>query len=348
MTASQASLRIADLQLIAADVHRLALGDVSLDADLRAYSRWRCGGRGALVVAPRNVPSVARLLAYFHANAIPWAVVGHGSNLFFDDAGVCVPLVHVSNQLGAVRIDGETVHAEAGAWAPGVALSAMRAGLEGLEHIVGIPGTFGGLVLMNGGSLRRSVGDQIVEVEIAEQDGELRRLRAEDCGFAYRRSTLQGRACIVLGATLRLARGDRADMRRRMLDIMASRRRRFPRHLPNCGSVFVSDPALYASIGPPGAAIELGGLKGMRCGEAMVSTKHANFIVNLGDATAADILSLIKRVRDMVAARTGHRMRCEVRFMRGDGEVREAHDWLDDPAWCDSRSTPLREGALDA
>jgi UDP-N-acetylmuramate dehydrogenase len=132
-------------------------------------------------------------------------------------------------------------------------------------------------------------------------------------------------------------------MRRRMIEIMASRRRRFPRDLPNCGSVFVSDPALYATFGPPGAVIESTGLKGARRGDAMVSCQHANFIVNLGHANSTDILALIQRVRDTVAARTGHRMRCEVRFMNSDGEVREVHDWLEDLSWHGTRAAPPAE-----
>lgn len=320
------------LHALADDVRALGVGDVRTDADLRGYSRWRCGGRAALIVAPDSLANAARLLAFFHERNAPWAVVGEGSNLFFDDAGVTIPLIHIGPKLSTVRITGGRVHAEAGAWAPGVALKAMRAGLSGIEHTIGIPGTFGGLVLMNGGSLRQGVGDAIVEVEIAERDGTVRNLSRAACGFGYRQSALQDSGAIVLGATLRLKLADRAAMRAHMLDIMTSRRRRFPRTLPNCGSVFVSDPALYASFGPPGAAIELSDLKGARIGDAMVSPRHANFIVNLGAARSADILALIRHVRDTVAVRTGHRMRCEVRFMNRGGQVREAHEWLDSPS----------------
>lgn len=318
---------------IAADISRLARADVRLDADLRMYSRWRCGGRAELVIVPHDKESVARVLAYFHLRGIPWAVIGEGSNLFFDDAGVRVPLIQIGAKLGSVRIDGHRLYAEAGAWAPMVALTAMRAGLGGIEHTIGIPGTFGGLVLMNGGSLRQGIGNRVTDVQIAEPDGAMRSISRHACGFAYRRSTLQDRGAIVLGACLELSARERAPMRRRMLEIMASRRRRFPRDLPNCGSVFVSDPSLYASFGPPGAVIELAGLKGAQIGDAMVSTRHANFIVNLGRARSADIIALIAHVRAAVAARTGRLMRCEVRFMSADGDVREVHDWLDDPLW---------------
>jgi UDP-N-acetylmuramate dehydrogenase len=344
MTALRSPRPADDARLIAADILRLALGEVRLNEDLRAYSRWRTGGPAALVVEPHDAESVAGLLSYFYQRGVPWAVIGEGSNLFFDDAGVRIPLIQIGAKLGRIRIDDNFVRAEAGAWAPAVALKAMRAGLGGIEHTIGIPGTFGGLVLMNGGSMRQGIGERITEVEVAESDGAVRRISAHACGFAYRRSTLQNRGAIVLGATLELRARERAPMRRRMMDIMASRRRRFPRDLPNCGSVFVSDPTLYATFGPPGAAIEVCGLKGARAGDAMVSPRHANFIVNLGRARSGDILALIQRVRDTVAARTGHHMRCEVRFMNAEGEVREVHDWLDDLAWHSTRTAEAANG----
>lgn len=322
------TVRAAHAHAIAADLRRLALGEVRTDANLRNYSSWRCGGRADLLVAPRSAADVSRLLSYFRKRAIPWAVVGGGSNLFFHDAGVRIPLVHIDAHMGAVQIDGDRLHAQAGAWAPGVALAAMRAGLGGIEHTIGIPGSFGGLVLMNGGSLRQGVGANVMEVEVVDSDGRHRSLSRKACGFRYRRSTLQERKSVVVGATLQLEPRERAPMRVRMLEIMASRRRRFPRDLPNCGSVFVSDPALFASFGPPGAVIEECGLKGARIGDAIVSPDHANFIVNAGEARAVDIIALIAHVRETVAERTGHSMRCEVRFMNVDGEVREVHEWF--------------------
>jgi len=315
---------------IAADLCRLDVGEVRTGVDLRLYSQWRCGGPADLLVAPRNASEVAHLLSYFHERSIPWAVIGGGSNLFFHDHGVRVPLIHIGRPLGEIRVSGDRdrLHAEAGAWAPRVALTAMRAGLGGIEHTIGIPGAFGGLVLMNGGSLRQGVGENVLTVDIVDADGQRRHLNRKQCGFAYRRSQLQGRKCVVVGATLQLKPRDPALMRRRMIEIMASRRKRFPRDMPNCGSVFVSDPALFASFGPPGAVIESCGLKGARVGDAMVSSRHANFIVNLGAARAEDIMALIAHVREAVAARTGRHMRCEVRFMNCDGEVREAHEWF--------------------
>lgn len=317
-----------ELNAVVADLTRLNAGEVETNVDLRRRSRWRCGGRAALVVTPDSKDGVSQLLAYFHRRGLRWAVIGGGSNLFFADDGVRAPLVCIGPRLAGVSIEDTRVRAEAGVAVPWLALQVMRAGLSGIEHTVGIPGTLGGLVIMNGGSLRRGIGEHVVNVEVVAAEGARRLIAHRDCAFAYRRSALQAAGCIVVETELTLDPGERAAMRRAMLEIMMSRRRRFPRGWPNCGSVFVSDPALYANFGAPGAVIEQCGLKGARVGDAIVSPKHANFIVNAGAARAADILALIARVRAEVFARTGHLMRCEVRFMDANGIVREAHECI--------------------
>ena len=315
---------------LARDLRAMALGAVEEQVALRAYSRWRCGGIADLIITPNSLPNLQRVLAFFHKVGSPWAVVGGGSNILFDDAGVRAPIIHIGKALSAIDVRENAMRVEAGAWTPAVARRAQRFGLTGLEHAIGIPGAFGGLVLMNGGSLRQGVGAVVLSVDVIAPNGDMRAWTHAQCAFAYRRSALQETRCVIASATLQLTHGDRADMRRRMITIMADRRAKFPKNLPNCGSVFVSDPALYANFGAPGAVIERCGFKGAREGGAQVSPKHANFIVNAGDATAADIMRLIARVRAGVHAQTGRHMRCEVRFMNELGEVREVHEWLEE------------------
>jgi UDP-N-acetylmuramate dehydrogenase len=133
----------------------------------------------------------------------------------------------------------------------------------------------------------------------------------------------------ITGVELELAPGDPGAIRREMLGILAARRKKFPKNLPNCGSTFLSDPAMYATVGPPGRAIEAAGLKGAAIGGAQVSTLHANFIVNRGGATSDEVLALIAHVRETVFARTGYRMDCEARFVTETGEERPAHEFTD-------------------
>ena len=197
---------------------------------------------------------------------------------------------------------------------------------QGCEHAIGIPGTLGGLVVMNGGTNRRGIGEQLTEATIVTQEGSLKTYSAQDCNFAYRSSIFQTIKCILVEASFRYERGDAWALRSQMIATLQTRNRKFPRKAPNCGSTFLSDPALYETVGPPGKAIEEAGLKGTTYGGAMISPLHANFIINTGRATSHDVLSLIAKVREAVYERTGHHMNCEVRHLRPNGEMAPAHE----------------------
>lgn len=296
------------------------------DVDLRALSWWRIGGRARLVVTPRRAAEVQRCLAALAGMNVPVLVIGDGSNLLFDDEGFGGVIVRIGRMLGETRIEGQVVTAQAGVWVPCLARSVAKAGLTGIEHIAGIPGTLGGLVVMNGGSQRKSIGSHLVEVTGVTRAGEAFRRAQAECAFRYRGSLLQDEGLIILEAKFKLESGDPHAIRREILAILVERRRKFPRKLPQCGSVFLSDPAMYERVGPPGSAIERVGLKGRRIGDAQISPLHANFFVNLGAATSADMLRLIQLARETVHAATGFLMNCEVRHVSPDGRVRPAHD----------------------
>lgn len=323
--AAGGGLRTPDSGTIAA-LERWCPGGVRTSVPLATLSRWRIGGPADCVVAPSGGEECRLVLDHCRAHAIRTIVVGHGSNLLFDDAGLRGVVVHIGQRMARVEIEGTLVWSQAGAWVPSLARRIGAAGLTGAEHLVGIPGTLGGLVCMNGGSLRRSVGEHVEEVTCVMPDGRLETFPREACGFAYRRSRFQTGGVLVVECRLRFPRGDSGQSRRRMLEIMASRRRRFPLRLPNCGSVFVSDPAMYETVGPPGAAIERCGLKGLRMGGAEISPLHGNFIVNLGGASSRDVLGLVHTIRNRVREETGFWMDCEVRHVDPDGVMRPAHE----------------------
>ncbi|WP_438852777.1 UDP-N-acetylmuramate dehydrogenase [Brevundimonas nasdae] len=296
------------------------------DADLRQYGRWRTGGRARLVVEPGSVGGVRATLAYLAGTDLPRLVVGDGSNILFDDRGFDGVLVRIGPRLSALRLNAPYVTAEAGIWVPRFVRLLGQRGLKGLEHAIGIPGTLGGLVMMNGGSRRQGVGSSTVEVRGCDMNGVPFARSQADCAFRYRGSTLQDDGLIVLEADFRFETAEPGPMRRDMISIMVERRRKFPKSQPNCGSVFLSDPRMYKVVGPPGAAIERAGLKGRRIGGAQSSPLHANFIVNLGDARSADILSLIHLIRTTVHDQTGFWMDAEVRHIAPNGTVRPAHE----------------------
>jgi UDP-N-acetylmuramate dehydrogenase len=299
---------------------------VQLDADLRRLNRWQVGGLADAVVTPQSAEAIGRVLGLVAEFNLPNIVLGDGSNVLFDDRGFRGVIIHITRAVSRCRINGQCVTVEAGAWVPSWIRGLGGRGLGGIEHAIGIPGTVGGLVMMNGGSLRMNIGQNIVRVRGYNKLGIPFERSADDCKFRYRGSTLQDDNLVVTEVDFALSKTSPSAFRQRALEILSSRRRKFPKRWPNCGSVFLSDPAMYELIGPPGLAIEKVGLKGRRIGGAQISPQHANFIVNLGQARTNDILQLIYEARSAVQEKTGFSMLAEVRYVSPDGMICPAHE----------------------
>lgn len=323
-------------------LEQLAARDVGawvFDAPLAEHNSWRIGGPADLLVEPSNSEQVAEVVRFARKNSLPLVVIGQGTNLLFDDAGLRGIVLKLGNRFSRVEIDNTRIIADGGAWVPGLARRAMRAGLAGIEHTIGIPGTIGGLVLMNGGSQRKGIGDNVRRVWIVTREGELVERDRAACAFAYRSSALQGTGAVVVRVEIECERGRPAEIRRMMLADLRERRRKFPRKIPNCGSVFLSTSAMHATVGPPGKVIEEAGLKGTRIGQAEVSPLHANFIVNRGGASSDDVLALIAHIRREVREQIDFDLNCEVRYVSPSGEIMPAH------RACCERLSRARSGA---
>lgn len=303
------------------------VGAVRTDVLLSGLGSWRIGGPADWLVQPDTPEQLAVLLQRLKQLGLPWVMIGQGTNLLFDDTGLRGAAVQLGPGFARCRIDGDRICAGAALWVPALARCAQKHGLAGFEHIIGIPGSLGGLLVMNGGSNRRAIGEQVETLSLVDFEGRPRQVAAAECDFDYRTSNLAGQG-LVFEACLRGTPAAPAAIRRAMLaDLRA--RRRFPRKQPNCGSVFLSSSEMHAEVGPPGLLIEQAGLKGARIGGAMVSPRHANFIVNAGGASCRDVLSLIALVRSEVERRTGYLMACEVRYVAPDGRMMPAHLALD-------------------
>ncbi len=292
-----------------------------IDEPLSKHGTWRIGGPADVLVEPTSWEQARALWQSTRQEGIPTVVIGKGSNLLFDDAGVRGIVIKIGPKLASLTIEGTTVRASGGISASRLARATGLAGLSGLEHIVGIPGTLGGLVLMNGGSLRKGIADSIIEVKTLDRQGNWRLYHCDECQFRYRHSRFQGRGEIVMGVTMELIPGRRDSIMAEMLAILRERREKLPLTWPNCGSVFKSDPQTYGTHGPPGRVIEGLGLKGTAVGDAIISDKHANFIINRGNATARDVITLIALIRQRAAERFGIHMECEVQFVDSTGVI---------------------------
>lgn len=310
------------------DLKTICPRGVHLNVDLAKLSRWQIGGIADCIIRPASTEQLASTIRLFKAQDVPYVVIGATSNLLFADEGLHVPCIQISSAMSEVSIQGDTVYAQAGAWVPGLARRIMQAGLTGAEHICGIPGTMGGLICMNGGSQRKGIGSAVVSIESVDAIGQIHQRNAGQCEFAYRRSVYQTNTEIITAAQLCFLAGDKQKIRQSMLNILAERNQKFPRKLPNCGSVFKSNPAMYDDVGPPGAVIERLGFKGHRVGGAVVSPWHANFIVNAGMAKAIDVLTLINDISTAVAAHTGHLIEAEARYVTSQGNTLPADQVL--------------------
>lgn len=299
--------------------------DVHFNVSLAEISRWKIGGIAKCIVRPDSVEKLQQILCFVNQHNLPYIVLGSTTNLLFSDAGLHVVAVQITSLMGKVSCSDNEVFAEAGIWVPQFARKLAGYGLTGAEHICGIPGTLGGLIYMNGGSQRRGIGENIAEVTTIAADGNIRHYSQEECEFGYRRSAFQTKNEIIISAKFRFVQKQPKLIKQEMLGILKSRRQKFPQKYPNCGSVFVSNPAMYQEFGPPGLVIEQCGLKGAAKGHAIISPQHANFIVNTGNATAKDTLFLINLARHSVINMTGYDMQAEAIFIDTDGSSFPAH-----------------------
>lgn len=307
---------------------------VQFDKPLDTISRWQIGGRAAAIIEPSSPREAAAVLRIMAERPEPVVVIGETSNILFDSRGFNGVLLRIGSRMSQWTIEGNRVHAQAGVSIPFFVRTVAKAGLGGIVHAAGIPGTLGGLVLMNGGTNRKGIGSHVISAQVIDERGQLYNVSQEQFGFAYRTSSFQARTAAIVEVELELERGDPSALLAEIDYILSERAKKFPTNLPNCGSTFLSDPAMYEFIGPPGEAIEEAGLKGISHGRAQISDQHANFIVNLGGATDSEVLWLIALIRSTVNARTGFKMNCEVRHLSPDGRLRPAHEVAEE-RWAD-------------
>ena len=282
-------------------------GHVTFGAMLRGYTSFKIGGPADVLVEPADVEDVCRLLAQAHAAKLPLFVVG-GTNLLIRDGGIRGIVVSLS-KLRTIREEaGAVLYAEGGVGMPTLIGYAIRRSLAGLEWAAGIPGTVGGCLVMNAGTRLGEMKDSIKAVRIVTAKGDVRDLSAASIRFDYRRAHLP--KGIVVGVWLQLRPGIRAEIARIVKDYLHYRKDTQPLAMPSAGCVFKNPPRDSA-----GRLLEAAGLKGMRIGDAEVSTKHGNFIVNRGQASAADVIGLIQKVRRMIKRKTGVRLDLELKIV---------------------------------
>lgn len=290
---------------------RKRVAAVSTDEPMSLHTTFRAGGTAAAYGEPTE-EELAGLLPFLIDEGIPSFLLGNGSNVLFSDAGFDGLVIGIGKNMAAVLTDGDVITAGAGALLSAVAAEALRQGLSGLEFASGIPGSVGGGVFMNAGAYGGELKDVITRVTALTPSGERKTYAAERLDFSYRHSIFSDAAAgeIVLSAEFSLTPGDREKIRETMQDLNARRREKQPLEYPSAGSTFKRPAGYFA-----GKLIQDAGLMGYRVGGAMVSTKHAGFVVNADHATASDIYAVICSVQEKVYAASGVRLEPEVRLI---------------------------------
>ncbi|MDX9871667.1 MAG: UDP-N-acetylmuramate dehydrogenase [Clostridia bacterium] len=285
------------------------LGEVLLEEPLSQHTTWRIGGPAEVFCQPKDWPACSQILAEARGLNIPVTFLGSGSNVLVADTGV-KGLVLQTRNLNSMVWQEPEVWVESGVALATLSLQAGGKGLRGLEFACGIPGSVGGAAIMNAGAYGSSMSKVVKEVRILDLSGESRVYQNAELGYAYRTSILKHKAEIVVEVKFLLEAGDAHESKKQMEEYLANRKKKHPLHLPNAGSVFRNPPGI-----PAGRLIEEAGLKGKRVGDAQVSEQHGNFIVNLNQAKAADVLTLIEEVQQEVKKKKSITLETEVVFL---------------------------------
>jgi UDP-N-acetylmuramate dehydrogenase len=282
-------------------------GSVSFKASLREYTSFKIGGPADVVVEPADIEDVCLVVRQARMRKIPFFVLG-GTNLLIRDGGIRGIVISLVRLRGIKEESGSVLYAEGGVGMPTLIGYAIRHSLAGLEWAAGIPGTVAGCVVMNAGTNLGEMKDSLKAVRMVNIKGQIVDLEAAQVRFEYRRALLP--RGIVVGVWVQLKQGVRSEIERVVKDYLHYRRDTQPLAMASAGCVFKNPPNDSA-----GRLIEAAGLKGAHVGDAEVSVKHANFMVNRGQARAADVIALIGKVRSTIRRRAGVRLDLELKIV---------------------------------
>lgn len=268
---------------------------IILNEPMSRHTSYRIGGPADVLLLPENTEQIRQIISVCKQNSVPYYVLGNGSNVLIRDGGIRGAVIKISNKMSKVSFSGNMLTAEAGAILSSVVKKAYNRGLSGLEFACGIPGSVGGAITMNAGAYGGHMADVVKKITVLDREGNIFPIEGEALAFGYRQSVVREKNLIVLSGELELKNEEKNVIKEKMDILTAKRKSMQPLNLPSCGSVFKRPEGQFI-----GKLIEEAGLKGTVSGGAQVSTLHANFIVNINNATAKDVLSLIETVKQRV------------------------------------------------
>ena len=295
---------------LAADLQALLKEPVIIDAPMSKHTTWRIGGPADIMVFPTCTEELSTILPLLKGQGINWLVIGNGSNLLVADKGIPGVVIKMGENFASSQWRGLEVKASSGMLLATLALEAAERGAAGIEFARGIPGSVGGAVRMNAGAYGSNIGNYVTKVEVVDYDGHTLSLSGPELNFSYRDSSLFGLDAVVTYVHLQLVAGNREDIMAKMKEYQQKRFLSQPLEYPSCGSVFRNPANDHA-----GRLVEMAGLRGLKIGNAQVSPKHGNFIINLGSATAQNVRELIAEVQQRVYEYSGIHLEPEVKMV---------------------------------
>lgn len=286
----------------------IAKDSILIDEPMSRHTTFRVGGPADFFVTPKAKEEVRNVIRICKEAGMPYYIIGNGSNLLVSDAGYRGVIVQIYKEMNEVKVEGDLVKAQAGALLSGIAAKALGAELSGFEFASGIPGTIGGACVMNAGAYGGEMKDVLESVTVLTGEGKIIELDRNELELGYRTSVIAKKGYIVLGAVLKLERGDGEKIKTYMDELKEKRVTKQPLEYPSAGSTFKRPEGYFA-----GKLIEDAGLRGFQVGGAQVSEKHCGFVINRNHATAADIMELMRQVQIRVKENSGVDLEPEVK-----------------------------------
>ncbi|NLO21695.1 MAG: UDP-N-acetylmuramate dehydrogenase [Syntrophomonadaceae bacterium] len=283
---------------------------IQFNADMKQHTSFKIGGPADILVLPACITDLVKILEFCREKPFPYVLLGQGSNVLVRDKGIRGMVIKLGDALKQFSISGGEIYAEAGISLSKLAREAAEHSLSGLEFAEGIPGSLGGALAMNAGAYQGEMKDVVHQVIGLDGAGNYKMFNKVESQFGYRSSIFQDGAYIVVAARLHLKPGQRDQILSTMQNLAQQRQEKQPLEYPSAGSTFRRPPGFY--VGP---LIEGLGLKGFSIGGAQVSIKHAGFIINKGQASAQDVIDLIRHIQQLVREQHGVELKPEIKIL---------------------------------
>lgn len=291
------------------EIYRKYQQDLKENVDLKKYNTFRVGGIASILLEPKNVDMFIDMINICKLNKYNFKIIGNGSNILFQDK-VYEEIIITTKKMKSLSIDNNIVTCDCGISIPALSFALYKNSLSGFEKLCGIPGTIGGAIVMNAGAYGREIKDVLKEITVYDKEGNVFNVNADALDLSYRHSNIRDNEYIVLSSVFNVTEGNQEEIKILMDECKSKRIKSQPLEFPNAGSIFKKEGDVFA-----GRIIDECNLKGFKIGGAMVSEKHANFIVNSQNATCKDVLNLIKYVQNTVFNKFGINLNTEVEII---------------------------------